>query len=86
MITYYRRSDISGDFNGMDLPISQEKLKHWCEIAHSPNRPLIQEFFPELNNDQREFILTGITPAEWDEYLREEDDTEYGEHRDLPLR
>lgn len=28
---------------------------------------LIQEAFPYLTNDEREFLLTGIVPQEWDE-------------------
>jgi len=27
---------------------------------------LIQDAFPQLTNEDREFILTGITPEEWD--------------------
>lgn len=30
---------------------------------------LLQEAFPELSNDAREFIKTGITPDEWDRYM-----------------
>lgn len=35
---------------------------------------LIQEAFPELSDDAREFIKTGITPAEWDKYMGDSDD------------
>jgi len=35
---------------------------------------LIQDAFPYLDNEEREFILTGITPAEWDEMFGDEDD------------
>jgi hypothetical protein len=31
----------------------------------SEKRPLIQEIFPELNDEEREFLMTGITPEEW---------------------
>ena len=30
---------------------------------------LIQEAFPELSDDDREFIKTGITPEEWEKYM-----------------
>jgi hypothetical protein len=30
---------------------------------------LIQEAFPELSDDDREFIKTGITPEEWNKYM-----------------
>ena len=34
---------------------------------------LIQEAFPELSSDAREFIKSGITPEEWCKYMGEED-------------
>ena len=38
---------------------------------------LIQDIFPTLDADQREFIQTGITPSEWaDMFAPEETDTE----------
>jgi hypothetical protein len=33
---------------------------------------LIQNAFSNLNNEQREFLITGITPAEWDETFKDE--------------
>lgn len=35
---------------------------------------LIQEAFPELSSDAREFIKSGITPDEWRKYMGEEDE------------
>jgi hypothetical protein len=34
----------------------------------------IQDAFPHLNADDREFILSGITPEEWDEHMGEDDE------------
>ena len=56
-----RRSPISGNFNSMELPITQEQLDAWR------NGMLAQNAFPHLTADQREFIMTGITPKEWEE-------------------
>lgn len=36
-------------------------------FIRDPNRPVIQQALPFLNADEREFIMTGLTPAEWDE-------------------
>ena len=38
------------------IPASLEKVKDWSENRR--NRPLIQDAFPELNNAQRELILS----------------------------
>jgi hypothetical protein len=32
---------------------------------------LIQDAFPMLNADQREFLLTGLTPEQWDKIFDE---------------
>jgi len=60
-----RTSIITGTTRTMDLPITEEQMA----LYESPNAPLIQSVFPHLSNDQREFIMTGITQAEWDEYI-----------------
>lgn len=35
---------------------------------------LIQNAFPFLTPDQREFLMTGITPDEWDDLFSEDSD------------
>jgi hypothetical protein len=35
---------------------------------------LIQDAFPFLSNDEREFIMTGITPDEWNEMFLNDTD------------
>lgn len=37
---------------------------------------LIKDAFPFLNSDQREFILSGITPAQWENIFPEDNDPE----------
>lgn len=62
-----RRSNITGNIGEMSLPISQEELDegHRKRLAGA----LIQNAYPQLNAEQREFLLTGITPKEWEEYI-----------------
>lgn len=54
-----RTSPFSGEVNEMELPITKEQLRRWQDGE------LIQRVFPNLTADQREFIMTGITPEEW---------------------
>jgi len=54
-----RRSLVSGETNVMDLPVTKMQLQEWKDGG------LIQNVFPDLTPDQREFIQTGITPNEW---------------------
>lgn len=55
-------SMFSGAENTMDLPITQEQLSLW-----KSKNLLVQDVFPNLTPDQREFLMTGITPQEWDQ-------------------
>jgi hypothetical protein len=50
----------------MDLPITAEQYAAW------ESGTLAQNAFPRLTPDQREFIMTGITPEEWAEAFPEE--------------
>lgn len=43
-------------------------------LAYNNGKLLLQEAFPELSNSAREFIKTGITDEEWDEYMGGSDD------------
>jgi len=63
-----RTSIISGTKNTIDLPIVMEDWKRYMDGE------LIQKCFPYLSNDEREFILTGITVEEWNETFLEEED------------
>ena len=56
-----KRSMISGKINEMELPITSEQFEDW------QSGRLIQHAMPNLNDEQREFLMTGITPQEWQE-------------------
>lgn len=36
---------------------------------------LVQVAFPNMRKDDREFLMTGITPTEWSHMFRQEEDT-----------
>ena len=55
-----RTSSLSGNTNSMEIEVTQEQLSSW------ESGTLIQNAMPNLSADEREFIMTGITPAEWD--------------------
>lgn len=64
MITITRRSPLSKKINSMVIPMTEKDydtaFKNWMEGT------LIQDAFPNLSADHREFIKTGITPEEWE--------------------
>jgi hypothetical protein len=51
-------------------------------ISSYVNGALIQDAFPFLAPPEREFIMTGTTPAEWDKLFPEEDDKLFPEEDD----
>lgn len=59
-----RKSIITGQLNLMAIDVDPVKLETWDNTPKN-SRPLVQEAFPELNAEEREFILSGITPEEW---------------------
>ena len=50
----------------------QEFNRRYAE--YRTNGLMIQDAFPDLNEDEREFMLTGITPAEWDVLFNDRDE------------
>lgn len=50
----------TGESNSMDLPVTQEQLD-----LYAKGHALVQQVFPDLTPDQREFIMTGYTPEDW---------------------
>lgn len=60
------KSMFTGSVNTLDLPVTQAQLDAWLDGA------LIQDVMPHLTADDREFLMTGATPAEWEAAMGEE--------------
>ena len=56
-----KQSRISGKISSMDLDITSDQLERI-----NLKIELIQNIVPHLSSDEREFLITGITPQEWD--------------------
>lgn len=55
-----RKSPISGEVNELEVPCTPEQLKAWQKGT------FIQRAMPDVPAELREFLMTGITPEEWD--------------------
>ena len=55
-----KTSMLSGNTSSMDIDVSQDQIDLW------QGGSLIQNVMPDLSADEREFIMTGVTPEEWD--------------------
>lgn len=62
------KTNFLGKTNTMQLNISEEEFEE-CSKKHQSGMA-VQDAFPMLNADEREFILTGLTPEEWDNLFK----------------
>ena len=62
-----KRSEITGVEHTLEVPCTAEQLIKWSEGQH------IQVAMPDVPAPLREFLMTGITPEEWDSMFGEED-------------
>ena len=60
-----RISGFTGKTHTMDIPVTVDQIKAW------EDGELIQNVMPNLTPDQREFIMTGVTPEEWENVFGE---------------
>ena len=61
-----RISMFSGNVHSWDIPVTEEQLNLWQRGI------LIQNAMPHLTADEREFIMTGTTPDEWNQMFGED--------------
>lgn len=64
-----KQSIVSGKVYQMDINITEEQLFNFINGRSG----LAQEAFPDLSIDEREFIISGIHPDEWNELFGNED-------------
>ena len=62
-----RTSAFTGVTRTLDLPITEQELRAWN------NGMLIQDACPDLTDEEREFIMTGVSPEEWKAAFGEEE-------------
>ena len=61
LATVVKKSPFSGKFHRMVLQLTDEQYSDWLAGG------MIQNVMPHLVASEREFLMTGITPEEWDE-------------------
>lgn len=65
------QSGLTGNVSERTYPMNERtmlmKLADWAAGKN------VQNVFPDLSADDREFLMTGITPEEWDNAFGEED-------------
>jgi hypothetical protein len=59
-----RTSQLTGNTQTLNLNVTPEQMKRFENRVI--NGEYVQTIFPNLPKEEREFILTGITPEEWE--------------------
>ena len=62
-----RKSMMSGITRTLDLPVTPKQMADW-----KYGGVLIQDAMPHLSMADKEFIMTGVTDAEWQQEFAEE--------------
>ena len=55
-----RKNNLNGNINSMELDVTQEQLDRY-----DFGEDLVQDIFPNLTPSEREILITGITPNDW---------------------
>lgn len=55
-----RTSCMTNVTHSLEMDVTEEQIAAWKADGR-----MIQDYFPQLTPDEREFILSGITPEEW---------------------
>ena len=64
---FTRKSIISGIKRDMDLPVTQEQYDRYKSGWY------VQDAFSNLSDDEREFIISGVTAEEWSNTFGDEE-------------
>lgn len=59
-----KTSQLTGNTHTMSIDVTIAQLNAWADGTS------IQTAMPNLSADEREFIKTGITPDEWNDFVR----------------
>lgn len=63
----HRVSPLTGNVNSMELNITEKQYLYW-QLGM-----LIQDAMPNLTSDEREFLISGCTPSDWDQLFGDEE-------------
>lgn len=66
-------SHLTGEYNTREIDITIDQYNDWQNVLENKSRRPIQDVFPNLSADDREFMISGITPEEWDNAFGSDD-------------
>jgi len=54
---------LTGKIHEREIDVTPEQLQKWHDGM------LIQDAMPHLSDDDREYLISGATPEEWDQFF-----------------
>ena len=57
--------------HGIKSEYSAHTISNWMYLRMSGRAEMVQDAFPNMNKEDREFLLSGITPTEWNQMFRD---------------
>lgn len=54
--------------------VRYDDVVNWLMAKATRTNELIQDAFPQLNDAEREFLMTGITEEEWKTHMKEDEE------------
>lgn len=70
-------SALTGHFNTLEIDITIDQYNDWQNAKENDDNRFVQNAFPHLSADDREFLISGVTPDEWDNAFGDYDDEDY---------
>jgi hypothetical protein len=67
----FKKSMLSGKMHKAIMRITNKQYNRWINSGE-----LIQDIFPHLTAEEREFLMTGSTPEEWNQTFKNEEEDE----------
>jgi hypothetical protein len=65
-----KRSGMSREVHTLTMELTREAYEKWLQGG------MIQNVLPHLTPDEREFLMTGITAAEWAYIFKDDEDVD----------
>ena len=64
-----KKSILTGDFTTMNIDVTPQQL-----ATYLGGTVLIQDVMPDVSAEEREFLISGITPDEWNKAFPKEEE------------
>jgi hypothetical protein len=72
-----KQSLATGDWHTRDIPVDYQAYSAWVRGDDTRH---VQDAFPHLSADDREFLISGTTPEEWDALYGDQDEDEESDY------